>query len=213
MTSRKGDRQDKISKHKRYLLKKVPRCPGKRHPVLTQSATRPLGIFQHLLCHLKQGAHHLSDTISKICQLQHRHRHIFIARPLDTHNNNKTRFRTVQIPNPVPPEWPTAQVCKPTICALCGIIWWKVSGGSLPWWSRSFSCRVQHSGWFHPEAPSLCEPRGRCQGGDMWPRTLPGEKWNEVRHGSYRGDILAKWVSAGTCITRHNCLLLVILKI
>lgn len=53
---------------------------------------------------------------------------------------------------------------------------WEDTGGSVPWSSLSFSCTVQHSGWFHPEAPSLCEPRGRCQGGGMWPRTLPGEK-------------------------------------
>lgn len=57
-------RLDKMSKHKCYLLKshKVPRCPGKRHPVLTQATTGPLGILQDLLCCLKQGPHHFSDT-------------------------------------------------------------------------------------------------------------------------------------------------------
>lgn len=34
---------------------RVPCCPGKGHPVLTQSTTRQLGIFQDLLCHLVEN--------------------------------------------------------------------------------------------------------------------------------------------------------------
>lgn len=33
----------------------VPCSPGKRHPVLTQSTTRQLGVFQDLLCHLVEN--------------------------------------------------------------------------------------------------------------------------------------------------------------
>lgn len=63
-TCTRAHRLDKVSKHKCYLLKshKVPRCPGKRHPVLTQATTGPLGILQDLLCRLKQGPHHFSDS-------------------------------------------------------------------------------------------------------------------------------------------------------
>lgn len=50
-----------------------------------------------------------------------------------------------------------------------------VVGGSVPWWSLNSSCTARHSGWFPPEAPSLCEPPGRYLGGGMLQRTLPVE--------------------------------------
>lgn len=44
---------------------------------------------------------------------------------------------------------------------------------SLPWRSRSSSCRARCSGRSHPAGPSLPWPPGRFPGGGMWRRRRP----------------------------------------
>lgn len=85
-------RSDKMSKHKCYLLKshQVPRCPGKRHPVLTQATTGPLGILQDLLCRLKQEPHHFSDIKKNLPVATRTRRYISIR-----HKHVVKRFKTV----------------------------------------------------------------------------------------------------------------------
>lgn len=71
---------------KMLLVKRdsIPCCPGKRHPVLAQPATRKLGIFQDLLCHLvEKQQHRVILWLQRVSALQQCN--IFSMLPVSTH--------------------------------------------------------------------------------------------------------------------------------
>lgn len=190
-----------------WALLKVPRCPGKRHPVLTQSATRPLGIFQDLLRHLKQGPHYFSDTNPKLCQLQQRHTHTDNTSSWHTHVNNNMRFKTVHcfvsdsdyILAPVPPEIMTTWVCasvwslydfktRTVVCVWCGIMWWNLGEGQ-GWAGTLVESELFMYGsaqWLIPPWSTFSMRATRKISG--WGHVTENTPWGEIRHKIMSGN-------------------------